>query len=103
MDFLLGLLKTLRKYDSVLVVVDCFSKMTHFLPCSRTASTSRVAKIFFNDVKLHNLPKAIVSDRNVKFKSYFWKTLWHLLSTKLKFSTAFHSQTDGQTEVVTCE
>ena len=69
---MLGLPKTLRKHDSILVVVDRFSKMTHFLPCSRTADTSRVAKIFFDGVvKLHSLPKIIVSDRDEKFTSYF--------------------------------
>jgi len=49
---------------------------------------------------LYGLPKTIVSDRDVKFMSYFWKTLWHILDTKLKFSTIFHPQTDDQIEVV---
>ena len=72
MDFLLGLPKTLRKHESVLVVVDCFSKMAHFLPYSRTTNTSRVAKIFFEGVvKLHGLLKTVVFDRDVKFMSYF--------------------------------
>ena len=101
-DFLLGLPKNLRKkHDFVLVVVDCFSKMAHFLSCSRTTDASRVAKIFLGSVvKLHSLPKIIVSDRDVKFTSYFWKTLRHMFDTKLKFSTAFHFQTVGQTEIV---
>jgi len=66
--------------------------MAHFLPCSRTYDASRVASIFFAEVvHLHGLPKSIV---------YFWKTLWAKLATQLKFSSAFHPQTDGQTEAV---
>jgi len=72
MDFVIGLLKTLRKHDSILVIIDCFSKMAHFILCSKTFDASRVAKLVFNEtVRLHGLPKIIVSDRDVKFTSYF--------------------------------
>ena len=101
MNFVLGLPHTFRKHDSILVFVDRFSKMAHFLPCSKTSNTFKIAKLYFDEIfKLYGLPKTIVSDRDVHFMSYFWKTLWHLLGTKLKFSTAFHPQTNGQTEVV---
>ena len=101
MDFVLGLPCTFRKHDSILLVVDHFSKMAHFLPCSKTFDTSKIAKLYFDEiVKLYGLPKTILSNRDVCFMSYFWKTLWHLVGTELKFSTAFHPQTDGQIEVV---
>ena len=100
-NFILRLPKTQKRRNSILVVVDRFSKMAHFISCSKTSYVSRVVVLFFdNVVKLHGLPKTMVSDRDIKFVNYFWKTLWHKIGIKLKFLTDFHPQTDGQTEVV---
>ena len=75
-DFVLGLPQIVHKYDYIMVVVDCFSKMTHFIPCLKTSDAFRVARLYFDEVvRLHWLPKTIVTDRHVHFVSYFWKML----------------------------
>src|SRR3954470_22402332 len=99
MDFIVQLPKTKAGFDAIVVFVDTFSKMTHFAPTKTTASAPDTARLFFDHIfRLHGLPKSIVSDRDAKFTSKFWKSLFQTLGTKLAMSTAFHPQTDGQTE-----
>src|ERR1051325_4382026 len=99
MDFIVQLPMIKRKYDTIVIFVDKLFKRAHFQPITTTVTAPEVAQIFFNTIfRYHGLPKTIVSDRDAKFTSRFWKSLFGLLNTHLAMSTAYHPQTDGQTE-----
>jgi len=99
MDFIIGLPRTKKNNDSIMVVVDKLSKAAHFIPVQSTYRAIQIAHIFMQNVfKLHGLWRTIILDCDVKFTSAFWKTLFAELGMQLNFSTAYHPQTDGQTE-----
>lgn len=101
MDFITGLPKTQQGYDSIWVIVDRLSKVAHFLPVKTTYSGNQLAELYISRIVcLHGVPKIIVSDQGTQFTSYFWNCLHEAMGTQLSFSTAYHPQTDGQTERV---
>ncbi|GJS95902.1 retrotransposon-related protein [Tanacetum coccineum] len=100
MDFIDGLPMSNGK-TVIMVIVDRLSKYAHFIPMSHPYSATQVAQVFLDNVyKLHGLPKTIISDRDKVFTSLFWKSLFKILKVELKMSSAYHPQTDGQTEAV---
>ena len=99
MDFVTGLPRTQRKNDAIWVIVDRLTKLAHFLPIRWGCTLDQLAKRYVDEiVRLHGVPLSIVSDRDQRFTSRFWGSLQQALGTKLHFSTAFHPQTNGQSE-----
>ncbi|KAL0561193.1 hypothetical protein IC582_001614 [Cucumis melo] len=99
MDFITGLPKTLKGYTVIWVVVDRLTKSSHFVPRKSTYTASKWGQLYMTEiVRLHGVPVSIVSDRDARFTSKFWKGLQLALGTRLDFSTAFHPQPDGQIE-----
>jgi transposase InsO family protein len=100
MDFVEGFSRINGEFV-ILTVVDRFSKYAHFVPIGHPYTATSVAKVFFDSVvRLHGIPESIVSDRNPIFTSKFWTELFTLSGVKLQLSSAFHPQSDGQSEAV---
>jgi hypothetical protein len=99
MDFIVGLPRTRDGYDSIWVIVDHLTKVAHFIPVKTTYTGAKLAELYMSRVVcLHGVPKKIVSDRGTQFTFCFWEKLHESMDTKLNFSSAYHPQTDGQTE-----
>ncbi|GKC67137.1 putative reverse transcriptase domain-containing protein, partial [Tanacetum coccineum] len=99
MDFITKLPKSSSGYDTIWVIVDRLTKSAHFLPIREDYKTEKLAKIYVNEiVARHGVPVSIISNRNGRFTSHLWQALQEALATRLDMSTAYHPQTDGQSE-----
>ncbi|GKC51213.1 putative reverse transcriptase domain-containing protein [Tanacetum coccineum] len=99
MDFVSGLPRTPSGYDTIWVIVDRLTKSAHFLPMKKTDSMKKLMQLYLKEVVCrHGVLVSIISDRDSHFTSRFWKSLQKALGTNLDMSTAYHPQTDGQSE-----
>ena len=99
MDFIVGLPRTRSNHDAIWVVIDRLTKSAHFLPINEKYPLNRLVKLYLDEiVSRHGVPVSIVSDRDPRFNSRFWTQFQECLGTQLKMSTAYHPQTDGQSE-----
>jgi hypothetical protein len=91
MDFIVGLPRTERGFDSIWVIVDHLTKVAHFLSVKTKYSSAKLVELYMERiVSLHGVPKKIMSDRGTQFISHYWQKLHESLGTKLNFSTAYH-------------
>ena len=99
MDFVTGLPRSPRGHDAIWVIVDRLTKTAHFLPIQVTDSIEKLSRLYIREIiRLHGILVSIVSNRDPRFTARFWQGLQSALGTNLLFSTAYHPQTDGQSE-----
>jgi hypothetical protein len=99
MDFIVGLPRTQRRYDSIWVILDRLTKVAHFIPVKTMYTRPQLAELYISRIIcLHGVPKKIVSDKGTQFTSKFWERLHESMDMKLNFCSAYHPQTDEQTE-----
>ena len=99
LDLIGPLPKTARGNEAIVVFVDKFTKMTHYVATKMSVTAPELARLFIQIiVRQYGVPESIVSDRDPRFTAHFWKAFWRQLQTTLAMSTAHHAQTDGQTE-----
>ncbi|GJY76493.1 putative reverse transcriptase domain-containing protein [Tanacetum coccineum] len=95
----LGLPRTSSRHDAIWVIVDWLTKSAHFLPMREDYTIDRLARLYLNEiVARHDVPISIISDRDSRFTSRVWQLMQEALGTCLDMSTAYHPQTDGQSE-----
>jgi hypothetical protein len=98
MDFITNLLSS-RSYDSIFVIIDCFTKVAHFAPCTKSITSEETTKLFIDNIYCHHgLPKDSILDKRTQFVSRFWRTLFKILKIDIRLSLAFHPQVDGQSK-----
>lgn len=101
MDFVMGLSRVRGRYNALWFITDWLTKQAHFVPVKDNMDTKQLGKIYVREVvKLHKVPRRIVSDKDTQLVSTFWYGLQKALGTRLSFSIAYHLQIDGQTEKV---
>jgi hypothetical protein len=99
MDLITQLPRSKAGNDAIVVFVDKLTKMVHYVATTTNVTAPQLASLFLRDVcRLHGVPESILSDRDPRFTAHFWRAFWEQLGTKLTMSTAYHPQTDGQTE-----
>ncbi|MCO5552726.1 hypothetical protein L7F22_006243 [Adiantum nelumboides] len=100
MDFIFDLPRTQSDHDGIWTIIDQFSKHAHFIPVKKTVKPDHLARLFVAQIfRLHGMLETIVFDRDPRFTSLFWKAIWENIGTRLQFSSSFHPQTDGQSEI----
>ena len=99
MDFVKGLPRTASGNNAIWVIVDRLTKSAHFLAIKGNCPLERLAELYAREVvRLHGVPSSVISDRDTQFTSRFWELVHEAMGTQLRFSTAYHPQTDGQSE-----